>query len=135
MIRNEFMTAACTVAREAGAIIRKGFGAACQIEFKGPVDLVTEYDRKSEEHILARLQTLFPQHSFLAEESGLAVTRTDSPFKWLVDPLDGTTNFMHGVPQYAVSMGIAFAGVPVGGVVVDPTRGEVFTGLNIFDDI
>ncbi len=126
MSANEFLSAACAVAREAGEILSEGFGAAGQIEFKGAVDLVTEYDHESEAHILARLHDLYPQHAIRAEEGGLAVSSDESPFEWLVDPLDGTTNFAHGFPFFAVSIALLEAGRPIVAAVVDPVRDELF---------
>ena len=127
--RLEFLAGACTIAKEAGEILRAGFGAACQIEFKGAVDLVTEYDHKSEKHIVSQLHAFFPQHSIRAEESGLTVHRAESPFEWLVDPLDGTTNFAHGFPFFAVSIALLKDRQPVVAAVFDPVRDELFAAI------
>ena len=123
---HEFLAEACTVATEAGAILREGYGDVLQIEFKGAVDLVTQYDRKSEEHILSRLRACFPTHSIRSEETGKISDNEQSPFEWLVDPLDGTTNFAHGFPFFAVSIALLHSNQPIVGAVYDPMRDELF---------
>jgi len=125
----KFLTVACTTAKEAGAILREGFGDALQIEFKGPVDLVTQYDRRSEEHIISRLRALFPKHSLRAEESGVTTGNEKSSFEWLVDPLDGTTNFAHGFPFFAVSIALLKSNQPIVAAVFDPIRDELFAAI------
>lgn len=115
--------AAIAMAHEAGEILRAGFGQAHRPERKGVIDLVTEYDRRSEEILLERIRERFPGHAVLAEESGEAGA---SPVRWIVDPLDGTTNFAHNYPFFAVSIGIEVEGVLVAGVVHDPVREETF---------
>jgi myo-inositol-1(or 4)-monophosphatase len=111
------------VAREAGALLRDGYGQAQRVSYKGDVDLVTEYDRRSETLILRRLRAQYPDHAMVAEESGRS---GDHAFEWLIDPLDGTTNFAHGIPCFAVSIGLAHAGRMLLGVVYDPLRDELF---------
>ena len=95
--------AAGAMAREAGAVLREGYGHAHRPERKGRIDLVTEYDRRSERLILDRLSERFPTHAVLAEESGTR-DRAGAPVRWIVDPLDGTTNFAHNYPFFAVSI-------------------------------
>jgi myo-inositol-1(or 4)-monophosphatase len=90
-------------------------------------DYVTEVDRAAEAAILEVLREAYPSHGILAEESGLAGTSADSEYQWIIDPLDGTTNFIHGVPQYAVSIGLAHKGVMTQAVVYDTNRNEIFT--------
>jgi len=114
------------IVRAAGAILRQGWGRAGQIDFKGEVDLVTEYDRRAEALIVTALRERFPTHHIYAEEQGDAGPG-DSPFTWLIDPLDGTTNFAHGFPVFAVSVGLMHQGERLVGVVYDPTRDELFT--------
>lgn len=123
---HEFLVEASTAAMEAGKILRQGFGNVKQISYKGVADLVTEYDHKSERLILARLQSLYPHHSFRAEESGFTSSYEPSHFEWLVDPLDGTTNYAHGFPFFAVSIALLEGGQPIVGVVFDPLRDELF---------
>ena len=112
-------------AREAGAILKSGYGTIHAPEHKGVIDLVTEYDRRSEALLLRLIGERFPDHAILAEESGMheaAAGRT----RWLVDPLDGTTNFAHNYPFFCVSIGIEQAGELVAGAVYDPVRDELF---------
>ena len=116
--------AATAFAREAGAIVRAGHGAAHAPERKGANDLVTEYDRRSEALILARIAERFPGHGVLAEESGAAGGA--GAVRWIVDPLDGTTNFAHNYPFFCVSIGVEVAGALVAGAIYDPVRDELF---------
>lgn len=121
----ELAQIALTVAREAGAILINGFRSRPSVERKAPVDLVTEWDRRSEAHILERLSRLTPDLPILAEERGGHVTQALS---WYCDPLDGTTNFVHGHPFFAVSIGAMHAGEPVAGAVFAPVLGWCWSG-------
>lgn len=121
------LEAAETIAREAGEILRSFAGGSLEIRKKGDVDLVTQADRASEAHILAAIRRDFPGHEILAEESGGASAVRPGQTLWIVDPLDGTTNFAHGVPIWSVSIGVLRGGVPHVAVVHDPSRGECFT--------
>lgn len=112
-------------ARAAGALLKDSLGKTRQIEYKGAVDLVTEADRASEELIVAAIQGSFPDHGILAEESP-EVSRP-SPFKWIIDPLDGTTNYSHGFPFFCVSIAFEEAGEVTFGAVYDPMMDEMFT--------
>lgn len=123
------LEAAEAIAREAGRILRSFAGGALEIRLKGDVDLVTEADRASEEHILAAIRARFPEHEILAEESGGASALRSGQTLWVVDPLDGTTNFAHGVPIWSVSIGVLRDGEPLAAVVHDPSRDECFTAL------
>ena len=116
--------AAIGFAREAGAVLKSGYGTIHAPERKGVIDLVTEYDRTSEALLLRRIGERFPDHAILAEESGMheAAGRT----RWLVDPLDGTTNFAHNYPFFCVSVGVEHAGELIAGAVYDPVRDEMF---------
>ena len=98
-----------------------------KIEVKRQSDFVTEVDRAAEAAILDVLREAYPSHGILAEESGLAGTNPESEYQWIIDPLDGTTNFIHGLPQYAISIGLAHKGVMTQAVVYDPNRNELFT--------
>jgi myo-inositol-1(or 4)-monophosphatase len=118
--------AAEAMAREAGAILLEGYGRTHAPELKGRIDLVTEYDRRSEALLLARIAERFPGHAVLAEESGAhAATGSGTP-RWIVDPLDGTTNYAHNYPFFGVSIAAEFEGAVVAGVVYDPVRDEMF---------
>jgi myo-inositol-1(or 4)-monophosphatase len=118
---------AIQIARDAGSLLLQRIGAA-RVSNKGDIDLVTEADIASEELIIERIRSYYPQHGILAEESGEAVSvgATRSEWKWIIDPLDGTTNYAHGYPCFCVSIGVARAGVLEIGVVYDPTRNEMF---------
>ncbi len=128
---------AVEVALQAGAILRGGFertgvvpllGRPLPVETKGSaIDLVTEYDRRAEEHIVERLRAAFPDDRVLAEEGGLRAGDRGGAARWLVDPLDGTTNFAHGLPFYCVSIARESGGVVECGVVHAPTLDLLFT--------
>lgn len=111
-------------AAEAGArVLRHHYGEIQKVSFKGIVDLVTEQDKRSEAAISQTIRHAFPDHAILGEESGLTGT---SPHRWIVDPLDGTTNYAHGYPMFAVSIAYEENGQLQVGVIVDPLRQEVF---------
>ena len=119
---------AIKAARAAGAIINR---AALDIELlkvssKGPNDFVSEVDRAAEQAIIEILLEAYPGHGILAEESGREHGAKHSEFLWIIDPLDGTTNFLHGFPVYAVSIALAHRGVVQQAVVYDPTRNDLF---------
>ncbi len=120
----ELRDAASAFAREAGAILLQGYGTVHAPEHKGVIDLVTEFDRRSETLLLARIRERFPDHAILAEESGMH--DRSSRFRWMIDPLDGTTNFAHNYPFFCVSIGVECDGELVAGAVYDPTRDELF---------
>ena len=113
------------VARQAVAVLMEGYGNVRHIHRKGVIDLVTEFDKRSEEVILSSIQQHFPDHAILAEESGH--NHTVSEYQWVIDPLDGTTNFAHGIPVFSVSIGLLKNNSPVLGVVYDPFRNEMFS--------
>jgi myo-inositol-1(or 4)-monophosphatase len=119
---------AVKAARAAGSIINR---AALDVErltitAKGVNDFVTEVDQAAEEAVIETLLTAYPGHAILAEESGRTRGAKDSEFLWIIDPLDGTTNFIHGFPVYAVSIALAFRGKIEQAVVYDPTRNDLF---------
>lgn len=116
---------AVEAALEAGRILRWHFQRGLEIRYKGEIDLVTEADVAAERAVLSRIRDAFPDHRVLAEESGEAAQ--DSPWLWVVDPLDGTTNFAHGFPVFAVSIALLHEGQRVLGVVYDVMRDELFT--------
>jgi myo-inositol-1(or 4)-monophosphatase len=122
---SSFLPFAQALAREAGTLLREGYGRVRDIQFKGAIDLVTEYDHRSEELILSRLRAAYPAHRLYAEESGRITS--ESEYEWLIDPLDGTVNFAHGVPCFAVSLALTHRGQLQVGVVYDPLRDELFS--------
>ncbi len=118
---------AIEVAREAGRILGEHYGRAKEVRYKGEVDLVTEIDVRSETLIVERIQQHFPDHNILSEESGQTRSpQTGSPYRWIIDPLDGTTNFAHGYPFFCVSIGLERDGEMILGVVYAPTLDELF---------
>lgn len=117
---------AMETAREAGSILLERFGRKIKISKKGEIDLVTEADLASEEFIVEKIKSHYPRHSILAEESGEAVLIGDSKWKWIIDPLDGTTNYAHGYPCFCVTIALEHNGEIVIGATFDPTRDELF---------
>ena len=118
---------AMRAAREAGAILRDFERRGFEVTRKGRINLVTEADHASETHIKELIAAQYPHHRILAEESGASDSSgTGSDYCWIIDPLDGTTNFAHGLPCYAVSIGIERGGEMVAGVIYDPTRDQLF---------
>ena len=115
---------AISAAREAGEVLREGFGRQHSVRYKGEVDLVTEVDEQAERVIKEILLGAFPSYEMLAEESGRSSGQEDA--RWIVDPLDGTTNYAHGLPIFAVSIALERAGEVVVGVVHDPIREETY---------
>ena len=120
---------AMETAREAGQILLEKFGRKINISLKGDINLVTEADLASEKLIIERIRSYYPKHSILAEESGesSAIVDGDKRWKWIVDPLDGTTNYAHGYPCFAVTLALEHDGEIVVGVTFDPTRNEMFS--------
>jgi len=119
---------AVKAARRAGSIINRAAleGGALEVKAKNKNDFVTQVDKAAEQAIIGVIHTAYPDHSILAEESG------DTPgaraeYRWVIDPLDGTTNYIHGFPQYCVSIALEHRGVPTHGVVYDPGKNELFT--------
>jgi myo-inositol-1(or 4)-monophosphatase len=122
------LNTAIKAARAAGAIINRASLDLdlLKINTKSPNDFVTEVDHKAEEIVIETLLGAYPGHGILAEESGSTHGTKDSEFVWIIDPLDGTTNFIHGFPFYAVSIALAFRGQVQQAVVYDPTRNDLF---------
>ena len=119
---------AIKAARRAGSIINRAAleGGALEVKAKNKNDFVTQVDKAAEQAIIGVIHAAYPDHSILAEESG------DTPgaraeHRWVIDPLDGTTNYIHGFPQYCVSIALEHRGVPTHGVVYDPGKNELFT--------
>ena len=125
---NPTLSIAIKAARRAGGIINRASRDVEQIKVsaKRDKDFVTEIDKAAEEAIIGVLKAAYPDHAILAEESGAS---GDSDYVWIIDPLDGTTNFIHGFPQYCVSIALAPKGLLTHAVVYDPTRNELFTAV------
>jgi myo-inositol-1(or 4)-monophosphatase len=121
------LTTAIEAAREAGKFLREGVGKIKTIERKQgeATNLVTEFDRQAEAMIIAKIRERFPLHDILAEESGSHAIASD--YRWVIDPLDGTTNYAHSMPLFSVSIGVEYRGEIVAGVVYDPSADELFS--------
>ncbi len=126
----DFLDVAVAAAREAGEIISAAMDRPKNISYKGEVDLVTETDNKSEAAILARLHREFPHHAIIAEEGGASGPGASAEYQWHVDPLDGTTNFAHGYPVFAVSLGLLQHGEPLIAAIYNPVTRDIFTAIH-----
>jgi myo-inositol-1(or 4)-monophosphatase len=124
MTKVDYLSPATEIAREAGQILRNFADRSVAVEYKGAFDVVTVADRTSEELVIRRLQERFPSHSIIGEEGGSV--DNGSEYVWHIDPLDGTTNFAHGYPWFAVSIGLERNGEGIAGVVYNPITEELF---------
>ena len=122
---SNYLNTAIDIARESGALLMELFTQPLEITYKRRSDLVTVADRRSEALIVERLRQHFPDHGIVAEEGGGQAG--GSEYCWYVDPLDGTTNFAHGFPMFCVTLGLAYRGEVIAGVVYDPTRNDLYT--------
>jgi inositol-phosphate phosphatase/L-galactose 1-phosphate phosphatase len=126
-----FLSTAVEAAKLAGKIISQNFNQTKVVEHKGQVDLVTETDKACEEIIFQHLKQIYPDHQFIGEETSAVygtADLTDAP-TWIIDPLDGTTNFVHRFPFVCVSIGLAIGKIPTVGVVYNPILGELYTAI------
>src|SRR5499433_265135 len=128
MLRSALLNVMTAAARKAGRSLKRDYGEVenLQVSMKGPADFVSAADRRAEEILQAELTKARPGYGFLGEEGG----RRDGDDKshcWIVDPLDGTTNFLHGIPQFAISIALERDGVIVGGLIYNPANDELFT--------
>src|ERR1044071_3217230 len=134
-MRREFMSSfflnclkvAVDAAHDSGNLIRANWQKPQIIDFKGAIDLVTSVDRESECRIVERLRDEFPDHSILAEEE--TAIAGDSDYRWIIDPLDGTTNFAHGYPQFCISIALEFQNEVQMGLVYNPLNEEAFSAI------
>ena len=119
---------AIRAARKAGSIINRASldGGALNVRSKRANDFVTQVDRAAEQVVIDMVRKAYPDHAILAEESG-ELRGSSAEYCWVIDPLDGTTNFIHGFPQYCVSIAIQQGGKPVHAVIYDPSKNELFT--------
>jgi myo-inositol-1(or 4)-monophosphatase len=126
---NLFLETAVSAARRAGKIMLDNLSSLSRddIDKKQASDYVTRVDRDAEDAIVSSLKNEFPDHTIQAEESGEDTAKRE--YKWIIDPLDGTTNYIHGYPQFSVSIGLESGGDMIVGVVFDPLREELFTGV------
>ena len=126
-MRTPLITVMVQAALKAGRGLKRDFGEVeqLQVSLKGPADFVSAADRKAETVLRQELSKARPSYGFLLEESG-AVEGTDPEHRWLVDPLDGTTNFLHGIPMFSVSIGLERAGTLIAALVYNPASDEIF---------
>lgn len=124
---DEFRKEASRAARMAGEMLRAGFDESRSIRFKGSVDLVTDFDHRSQDIILDHLSKRFPEHDFLAEEGG--GRKQGNEYRWIIDPIDGTTNFAHRFPVFCISVALQYRRDIVVGLVYDPMRDEEFSAV------
>ena len=124
-----FLDTAVKATRAGGRVLLRFFTKDFHVDYKGEINLVTEADHEAEAVIIRTIQRAFPDHSFLAEESGEQPAQHSSKaqYKWIIDPLDGTTNFAHAFPVFCVSVALEVRGEVIVGVVYDPVRRELFT--------
>ena len=121
----DVIAVASEAALKAGKILRENIGGTRQITYKGDINLVTEMDMRSEREVVRILRAAFPDHGIVAEEG--TDIRNGSGFTWIIDPLDGTTNYAHGYPCFSVSIALEQEGTIMAGVVYDPMREELFS--------
>lgn len=123
----EYIIVARDAALRAGKLLRENLNGSREISYKGEINLVTEMDRRSERMIVETLSRSFPEHRIMAEEE--TIIENGSEFMWIIDPLDGTTNYAHGYPCFSVSVALEQSGVVILGIVYDPMRNELFTAV------
>ena len=121
---NKYKKIGAEAALKSGIFIKKSVGKIGKISYKGRDNIVTDIDKKSEKIIIKHILSAFPGHSILSEES--RPVKTGSPYKWIIDPIDGTTNFAHAFPFFAVSIALEKDGRVIMGIVYDPMRNELF---------
>jgi myo-inositol-1(or 4)-monophosphatase len=122
---DDYLKFAEAIAREAGTLLKNKLFTELKIDFKGEINIVTEADRMSEKLLLDRISKNFPHHDALTEES--AGIHNGSDFRWIIDPLDGTTNYAHGYPVFCVSIALEIEGKIFCGVIHNPVSDEMFT--------
>src|ERR671915_181228 len=125
----KFLSVAWDAANAAGEIIRNQWELPKAIDYKGAIDLVTSVDRETEREIVEVIRRSFPHHSILAEEE-IELEGKENEYRWIIDPLDGTTNFAHGYPQVSISIALQQSGQTILGLVYDPLRRECFRAVN-----
>jgi myo-inositol-1(or 4)-monophosphatase len=128
MVRSALLNVMLQAARKAGRTLKRDFGEVehLQVSLKGPANFVTAADRRAEEILYEELAKARPGYGFLGEEGGRR-EGADKTHRWIVDPLDGTSNFLHGIPQFAISIGLERDGTIVAGLIYNPANDELFT--------
>ena len=127
MVHSALLNVMMAAARKAGRTLKRDFGEVehLQVSLKSPANFVTAADRRAEDILRTELAKARPGYGFLGEEGG-RTAGTDQTNTWIVDPLDGTTNFLHGIPQFAISIGLERSGTVVAGVIYNPANDELF---------
>src|SRR6516225_6736270 len=127
ILRSALLNVMTAAARKAGRSLKRDFGEVehLQVSMKGPADFVSAADRRAEDILFTELTKARPGYGFLGEEGGRR-DGDDKSHTWIVDPLDGTTNFLHGIPQFAISIALEREGVVVAGVIYNPANEELF---------
>jgi myo-inositol-1(or 4)-monophosphatase len=123
----EPLKVAFEASRMAGEMLRQNIDSSREIVYKGAVNLVTDFDKRSQEIIFAHLSSRFPEHDFLAEED--LCEQRGSDFRWIIDPIDGTTNYAHNFPVFCVSIALEWKSKVMCGVIYDPMRDEMFSAI------
>jgi myo-inositol-1(or 4)-monophosphatase len=128
MARSALMNVMVGAALKAGKSLSRDFGEVqnLQVSVKGPGDFVSQADKRADEILIAELRRARPDYSFLTEETGV-IEGSDTQHRWIIDPLDGTTNFLHGIPIFAISIALERQGQPVAGVIYNPAMDELYT--------
>jgi myo-inositol-1(or 4)-monophosphatase len=128
MLRSALLNVMIKAAQKAGRALKRDFGEVeqLQVSLKGPANFVSAADRRAEEILCTELSAARPGYGFLGEEGGQR-KGTDETHTWIVDPLDGTSNFLHGIPHFAISIGLEREGAIVAGLVYNPINDELFT--------
>lgn len=127
-ILEKILNLSLMIAQISGNHILRQFNTDFIIDFKSLTNMVTQVDRESEQILISHIHDQFPDHRILAEETDDEIAG-NSPYRWIIDPLDGTTNFVHGVPIFAISIAVEYHGEIIIGVVFDPTRNELFSAI------
>src|SRR3990170_6529324 len=125
---SDYKKVAVDTCLKVGELLKKSLGKINKIKYKGEINLVTEVDTKSEDIIVSQLTLVYPTHSILSEER--EKIERGSPYKWIVDPLDGTTNFAHGFPIFCVTVALEYEGEVILGVIYNPNLEELFIAEN-----
>jgi len=127
MIRSALMNVMTAAVIKAGKALKRDFGEVenLQVSIKGPGDFVSAADRRAEKTLFEELSKVRPGYGFIMEESGI-VEGSDPSHRWIIDPLDGTTNFLHGIPHFAISVGLEREGVLVAGIVYNPATEDMY---------
>ncbi|MDR3274395.1 MAG: inositol monophosphatase [Endomicrobium sp.] len=121
---SSYTNTALAAAEEGAAVLMKYYNSVLDIEYKGEIDPVTQADKNSQKAIIKVIKDVFPQHGILAEENG--INEIEKDYCWIIDPLDGTVNFVHGIPMFCVSIGLKYKDEIISGVIYSPVMKEIF---------